>query len=174
MITLDNVKNKLKEDIIVQNGILFRPANSFKTMELLKEIKVVLSNGDTIRIPKGFQYDGPSTLKVIMGFNLLIAIIVLLLPCWFDYINLILMCGLSMVIFQGTVKSSFPGLVHDYLYVYHYNNNRKFCDLEFKKWLFAVNGTEKKFLSIKWSYQNITNWLMYGAVRLLGWAPWNK
>lgn len=59
-------------------------------------------------------------------------------------------------------------LIHDYLYITKIKS-RKFADDEMLKWSKATAGTDNK-----WSIRNFDNQLRYIAVRLFGWAVWNK
>lgn len=106
-----------------------------KYWEVAQPITHTLSNGDIIAIPKGFKTDLSSVPKILWG----------LFPPFGNFL--------------------LAALVHDYLYVVRYDNDRKFAD---KEMLVISNKLHSKTLLNK-----IDNKLRFYAVRLFGWIYWN-
>lgn len=91
-----------------------------------------LSNGETIVIPEGFETDLSSVPKILWG------------------------------IFPPFGNFLLAALVHDYLYVTQYNNDRLFAD------------KEMLIISNKLHNNKLDNYLRYYAVVLFGWIVWNR
>ena len=95
-------------------------------------ITYTLSNGDIITIPEGFETDLSSVPKILWG----------IFP---PYGNFLL-----------------AALVHDYLYVTKYKEDRAFAD------------REMLIISNKLHSNKLDNYLRYYAVVLFAWVVWNK
>jgi len=106
-----------------------------KKWELFHNLTYELSDGKIIRIPKGFKTDLSSVPLKLWG----------LFPPFGDFLP--------------------AALVHDYLYVIRYNNDRAFADKEMLR-------ISDKFHS-KTRLNRLDNYLRYYAVRLFGWIYWN-
>ena len=147
MITLDNVSSLQKEYSLISKTKI-RGNNSRPRYRLDVALKIQLTNGMNITIPKGFEWD----LSTVPRF------------AW------------SILAPDGDFELAY--LIHDYLWVnkeemaihfeyYDMNFNQKFTDDEMLKWAKVTNGTEK--ISIR----NIDNYTRYYSVRLLGWLVWD-
>jgi hypothetical protein len=106
-----------------------------KMWRVHEDLTVTLSNGELLVIPKGFITDLSSVPK----------------PLW--------------SIFPPFGDFLLASLVHDYLYVVRYKNNRKFADKEMLKISMKLHNSSR--LKI------LDNKLRYLAVRLFGWVYWN-
>jgi len=146
MITLDNVSSLQKEYSLISKTKI-RGNNSRPRYRLDVALKIQLTNGMNITIPKGFEWD----LSTVPRF------------AW------------SILAPDGDFELAY--LIHDYLWVnkeemaihfeyYDMNFNQKFTDDEMLKWAKVTNGTKK--ISIR----NIDNYTRYYGVRLLGWLVW--
>ena len=103
-----------------------------KKWELYKPITYVLCDGHVITIPKGFKTDLSSIPKILWG----------LFPPFGNFL--------------------LAALVHDYLYVTKYKNDRGFCDREMLYISNALNSNK------------LDNYLRFYAVVLFGWVVWDK
>ena len=101
-----------------------------KKWKVARAIKHVLADGETIIIPEGFETDLSSVPKILWG----------LFPPFGNFL--------------------LAALVHDYLYVERYKEDRKFCD---KEMLLISNDLHNN---------KVDNYLRYFAVRLFGWTYW--
>ena len=148
MITLENISSLQKEYSLISKTKI-RGNNSRPRYRLDVALKIQLSNGMNIEIPKGFQWDLSTVPRFAWGF---------LAP-------------------DGDFELAY--LIHDYLWInkeemyeiFEYYNlvfNQKFTDNEMLKWAKVTNGTEK--ISIR----NIDNYTRYYGVRLFGWLVWNE
>jgi hypothetical protein len=102
-----------------------------KKWELIKDFSYTLSNDDTITIPKGFKTDLSSVPKILWS----------LFPPFGNFL--------------------LAALVHDYLYVTKYKNNRAFADREMLYISNALNSNK------------LDNYLRYYTVVLFGWIYWD-
>ncbi len=107
-----------------------------KKWEVVKPIVVELSDGYLITIPKGFITDLSSVPQ----------------PFW--------------NIFTPYGDFLLAAIVHDYLYVIKYNNDRAFCDKEMLIISKALNNAD-------W-FKRKDNEIRYKTVRLFGNHYWNK
>jgi hypothetical protein len=147
MITLDNVSSLQKEYSLISKTKI-RGNNSRPRYRLDVALKIQLTNGMNITIPKGFEWD----LSTAPRF------------AW------------SLLPPDGDFELAY--LIHDYLWInkeemyefFEYYDcvfDQKFTDDEMLKWAKVTNGTEK--ISIR----NIDNYTRYYSVRLLGWLVWD-
>jgi hypothetical protein len=167
MITIDNVRKELNKKG-VQVEFLNNPTTPGTTLKTLIDYKVKLSTGEILTIPKGFLYDGPSTLIVVQGLLTIFSAMLLFFLLTNNFFSMwfipFFMLILALVINHGYEKAPFPGLVHDYLYRVKPLGNitQKQADKEFYIWLKAVNGTTKYSLS------NIAIWFLHNGVKIAG------
>jgi hypothetical protein len=147
MITLENISSLQKEYSLISKTKI-RGNNSRPRYRLDVTLKIQLSNGMNITIPKGFEWDLSTVPRFAWG---------VLAP-------------------DGDFELAY--LIHDYLWVnkeemaihfeyYGMDFNQKFTDDEMLKWAKFTNGTEK--ISIR----NIDNLIRYYGVRFFGWLVWN-
>jgi len=144
-IALNNVRERLECGGVIQKERLYHPTDKWRKYKLLKDVNIRLSNGRTITIPKGFEWDLSSVPRIFWA----------ILPPDGDH--------------------EIASLIHDYLYrkrlfvgdVGNYQA-RKFADLEMYKWSIAAKGT------IKISWMNLDNRTRYRGVRWFGGFTFNK
>lgn len=115
MITLQNISKIHSSGFSTIEKRLVRGNNTKPKYQLLKELKIQLSNNDIIIIPKGFIWDLSSTPRFLWW----------LLPPDGDF--------------------DLAYLLHDYLWIEKKSHNytRKFTDDEMYKWTKKINGTNK-------------------------------
>lgn len=66
-ITLENIFDRLQSgEVLITRRRLFRPSK-WKQYELLHDVDIRLSNGDVIKIEKGFQWDLSSVPRFLHG-----------------------------------------------------------------------------------------------------------
>jgi hypothetical protein len=112
MITLDNVSSLQKEYSLISKTKI-RGNNSRPRYRLDVTLKIQLSNGMNIEIPKGFQWDLSTVPRFAWG---------VLAP-------------------DGDFELAY--LIHDYLWKEQKENyTRKFTDDEMLKWAKVTNGTD--------------------------------
>jgi len=147
MIKLHNV-NLLQKEYSLISKTKIRGNNSRPRYRLDVALKIQLTNGMNITIPKGFEWD----LSSVPRF------------AW------------SILAPDGDFELAY--LIHDYLWInkeemyeifdyYDVVFDQKFTDDEMLKWAKVTNGTEK--ISIR----NIDNYTRYYGVRLFGWLVWD-
>lgn len=120
LITLENCRRELEKGGVVQVERLFWSTDKWKQYKLLKDVRVKLSNGNIVTIPKGLMWDLSSSPRLLWP----------ILPPDGDFI--------------------IAALIHDYLYQNNHvlTFTRRFADKEMYKWSKVSNGTGKK-ISIK-------------------------
>ena len=147
MITLENISSLQKEYSLISKTKI-RGNNSRPRYRLDVALKIQLTNGMNIIIPKGFEWDLSSAPRF----------------AW------------SILPPDGDFELAY--LIHDYLWInkeemyefFEYYDcvfDQKFTDDEMLKWSKVTNGTKK--ISIR----NIDNLIRYYAVRTFGWLVWN-
>lgn len=65
IITLENCREELEKGGVIQRERLYSSSDKWKEYKLLKDVNIKLSNGDTIKIPKNFEWDLSSVPKVL-------------------------------------------------------------------------------------------------------------
>lgn len=115
MITIYNIDQLHSEGFSLIEKRLVRGTNTKPKYQLLKSLKVQLSNGDVIEIPKGFIWDLSSVPRLFWW----------LLPPDGDF--------------------DLAYLIHDYLWLNkdNFEYSQKFTDDEMYVWAKKINGTEK-------------------------------
>lgn len=147
MITLANISS-LQKEVSVINKSRLRGNNTCPRYRLNNELKIQLSNGINITIPKGFEWDQASVPRF------------------------------AWALFGPDGDFELAYLIHDYLWImkeemavhfeyYEMELPRKFTDDEMLRWAKVTNGTKKI------SYRNFDNWTRYYAVRIFGGLVWN-
>ena len=146
MISLTNI-SKLQKEVSLISKSRLRGNNTRPRYRLNNKLKIQLSNGINITIPKSFEWDQASVPRFLWTF---------LAP-------------------DGDFEIAY--LIHDYLWInkeamaelfsyYEMPFNRKFTDQEMLRWAKVTNGTKKP------SLRNLDNYIRYIGVRAFGWLVW--
>ena len=125
MLKLSNIVSTLESSSPIINTPIYDSEKKWEKFELYKAIKIELSNGDVITIPKGFKHDKRSSWKISMIIS----------PQSDSLIAYIL----HDFLYRTCYKSDELGM----------RKARKFADEEMYKW---ANATSKKKLSELISY----------------------
>lgn len=142
-ITLSNVENLLMGDNVIKVSFVYSNVTP-KFWKTTRSLRITLSTGNVIVIPRGFTTDFCTVPKLLWG----------LFPPYGDFL--------------------LASIIHDFLYLNRPDNiTRTQADKEMLIWSKVLNGDRRYDSKLKYFWKRLDNYIRYGTVRLFGWTYWN-